>query len=101
LQEDFAVANQSLLEKQHIVLRIGVNLGDVIVEGSDIFGDGVNMAARLEGLAEPGGIYVSASVQEQVSGKLSLAFDDVIRAGRGRLIIVKPETIRSLAEEAT
>ena len=77
LQEGFAVANQSLSEKQRIVLRIGVNLGDVIVEGSDIFGDGVNIAARLEGLAEPGGIYVSASVQEQVSGKLSLAFDDL------------------------
>jgi adenylate cyclase len=77
LQEGFAVANQDLSEKQHIVLRIGINLGDVIVEGSDIFGDGVNIAARLEGLADPGGIYVSASVQEQVSGKLSLAFDDL------------------------
>ena len=77
LQEGFAVANQSLSEKQQIVLRIGVNLGDIIVEGSKIYGDGVNVAARLEGLAEPGGIYVSASVQEQVSGKLSLAFDDL------------------------
>jgi adenylate cyclase len=77
LQEGFAVANQSLSEKQHIILRIGINLGDIIVEGSDIYGDGVNVAARLEGLAEPGGIYVSASVQEQVSGKLSLAFDDL------------------------
>lgn len=55
--------------------RIGINLGDVMVDGSDIFGDGVNIAARLQELAEPGGVVVSASVYDQVYNKLSLGFD--------------------------
>lgn len=55
--------------------RIGVNLGDVMVDGSDIFGDGVNIAARLQELAEPGGVVVSASVYDQVHNKLSVGFD--------------------------
>ncbi len=55
--------------------RIGVNLGDVMVDGSDIFGDGVNIAARLQELAEPGGVVISASVYDQVYNKLSLGFD--------------------------
>ena len=77
LQKAFTEANQGVPEDQRIVLRIGINLGDVIVEGSDLYGDGVNVAARLEGLAEPGGIYISGSVYEQVTGKLMLAFDDL------------------------
>ena len=64
-------------EERRIRFRIGVNLGDVIVEGDDIFGDGVNIAARLESLAEPGGICVSARVQEDAAGKLDLAFEDI------------------------
>src|SRR5689334_13191549 len=60
---------------QQMRFRIGVNLGDVMVDGSDIFGDGVNIAARLQDLAEPGGIVVSASVYDQVYNKLSLGFD--------------------------
>jgi TolB-like protein/Flp pilus assembly protein TadD len=59
-----------------IKLRIGINLGDVIVEGNDIYGDGVNVAARLEGLAEPGGISISATVHENILGKLDHAFVD-------------------------
>jgi adenylate cyclase len=59
--------------------RIGINLGDVMVDGSDIFGDGVNIAARLQELAEPGGIVVSASVYDQVHNKLSLGFDSLGR----------------------
>jgi adenylate cyclase len=55
--------------------RIGINLGDVMVDGSDIFGDGVNIAARLQELAEPGGVVVSASVYDQVHNKLSIGFD--------------------------
>jgi adenylate cyclase len=55
--------------------RIGINLGDVMVDGSDIFGDGVNIAARLQELAEPGGVVISASVYDQVHNKLSLGFD--------------------------
>ncbi len=64
-------------ENRRIVLRIGVNLGDVMVEGDDIYGDGVNVAARLEGLCEPGMVYVSGSVYDQVAGKLDAAFDDL------------------------
>src|SRR5271163_4818650 len=60
-----------------IEFRIGVHQGDIVVENDDIFGDGVNIAARLEGLAEPGGICVSARVQEDVAGKLDLAFEDI------------------------
>ena len=77
LQRGFSEANQGVPEAQSIVLRIGINLGDVIVERSDIYGDGVNIAARLEGLAEPGSIYVSGTVHDHVSGKLMLAFDDL------------------------
>src|SRR4051794_38808969 len=60
-----------------IEFRIGINVGDVVVEDGDIFGDGVNVAARLEGLAEPGGICVSARVQEDAAGRLDLAFEDM------------------------
>src|SRR6185369_10723854 len=55
--------------------RIGINLGDVMVDGSDIYGDGVNIAARLQELAEPGGVVISSSVYDQVYNKLSLGFD--------------------------
>ena len=60
-----------------IEFRIGINVGDVVVEDGDIFGDGVNVAARLEGLAEPGGICVSARVQEDLAGRLDLTFEDL------------------------
>jgi adenylate cyclase len=59
-----------------VVLRIGVNLGDVLVEGSDLYGDGVNVAARLEALAEPGAICISGKVREEVQGKLELSIED-------------------------
>jgi adenylate cyclase len=64
-------------EERRIRFRIGVNLGDVIVEEHDIFGDGVNVAARLEALAEPGGICVSRVVRDQVRDKLDFAFEDL------------------------
>src|SRR5438270_339019 len=60
-----------------IEFRIGINVGDIVVEDGDIFGDGVNVAARLEGLAEPGGICVSGRVQEDVAGRLDLPFEDL------------------------
>ncbi len=66
-----------LPEERRTRLRIGVNLGDIIVEGSDIYGDGVNVAARLEALAEPGGICVSGPTFDTVDGKLDLAFEDI------------------------
>lgn len=74
LHEEFTTANA---EAGHqIVLRIGINVGDVIVEGSDLYGDGVNIAARLEGLAPPGGVLVSEAVHVQVRGKVAVTFSD-------------------------
>ncbi len=72
LQGGMAERNADVPDARRITLRIGVNLGDVIVEGGDIYGDGVNIAARLEGLAEPGGVCISAKVYEEVANKLAL-----------------------------
>ena len=69
--------NAAAPDHNRIEFRIGVHQGDIVVEGDDIFGDGVNVAARLESLAEPGGICVSARVQEDVAGRLDLTFDDL------------------------
>ncbi len=76
VQAALSARNQDLPESRRIVLRIGINLGEVVVEGSDLYGDGVNIAARLEGVAEPGGIAVSAKVMAEVQGKLGVAFAD-------------------------
>jgi len=70
-------ANVPTPADKRIEFRIGINMGDIVVEDGDIFGDGVNVAARLEGLAGPGGICVSARVQEDAAGKLDLAFEDL------------------------
>ncbi|EHK55580.1 adenylate/guanylate cyclase domain-containing protein [Allomesorhizobium alhagi] len=77
LQEKMAEANTLLNEDRRIFLRIGINLGDIICEGSDVYGDGVNIAARLEALAEPGGICLSAKVRDETRGRLELAFEDM------------------------
>jgi TolB-like protein len=77
LQTVMAEANTPLPPDRRIELRIGIHQGDVVVEDGDIFGDGVNVAARLEGLAEPGGICISARVREDVSGRLDLAVEDI------------------------
>ena len=66
-----------MAEDQRISLRIGINLGDIIVEGDDIYGDGVNIAARLEALADPGGICISGDIYRQVRGKLDAVFVDL------------------------
>jgi hypothetical protein len=69
--------------ESRIEFRVGINVGDIISDGSDIYGDGVNLAARLEALAEPGGIYVSRVVHDQVRDKLSFAdgiSEDIITA---------------------
>lgn len=76
IQDALAERNASLPPEQKLEFRIGINLGDVIVEGDDIFGDGVNVAARVEALAEPGGIAISGPVYDQVKNKLELAFHD-------------------------
>lgn len=77
VQEAMRTANQLADEADRLQLRIGINLGDVIVSGSDLLGDGVNIAARLEGLAPAGGICVSASVYDQLVGKLTLGAEDL------------------------
>jgi adenylate cyclase len=72
-----AEGNAGIATEKHIEFRMGINVGDIVVEDGDIFGDGVNVAARLEGLAEPRGICVSARVQEDIAGRLDLTFDDL------------------------
>ena len=61
----------------HIVFRIGINVGDIIIDGDDIFGDGVNVAARVENECEPGGVYLAANAFEQIRGKTPFSFDDL------------------------
>src|SRR5438132_2304878 len=72
-----AESNAPIPPARRIDFRIRINVGDIVVEDGDIFGDGVNVAARLEGLAEPGGICVSARVHEDAAGRLNLAFEDM------------------------
>jgi len=85
-------------DEQRIRFRIGVNLGDVIVEEHDIFGDGVNVAARLEALAEPGGICVSRTVREQIRDKLPYPFEDM--GGQSVKNIARPVRVYALRPEA-
>lgn len=77
IQEELAVRNAELPDGKRLMLRIGINIGDVMINGDDLMGDGVNVAARLEGLAEPGGICISTSTFEQVKNKLSVGFQDI------------------------
>ena len=77
LQRGMVERNTAISEEQRMEFRIGVNLGDVIVENGDLFGDGVNIAARLEALAEPGGIYISGTVYDHVKSKLKLSYVDL------------------------
>jgi class 3 adenylate cyclase len=77
IQDRMAAANSAAVDALPVLLRIGINLGEVVDEGADIFGDGVNIAARLEGLAQPGGICVSAKVHDEVAGKVACAFSDL------------------------
>lgn len=77
VQRGMAERNAAISPEERIEFRVGINLGDVIVEGEDIFGDGVNIAARLEALAEPGGICVSRVVRDQVRDKLDVAFENL------------------------
>ena len=75
IQQEISNQDSDLPHADRMRFRIGINLGDVMVDGSDIYGDGVNIAARLQELAEPGGVVVSAPVYDQVHNKLSLGFD--------------------------
>ena len=75
IQDELARRNEALPPGERLAFRIGLNLGDVMVEGDDIYGDGVNIAARLQQMAEPGGIVISGSVHDQVKSKLAMGFE--------------------------
>jgi class 3 adenylate cyclase len=77
IQRELAFANQPLEDAKRLRFRIGINVGDVMVKDGDIFGDGVNIAARLEGLAEPGGICISRGVRDHIRHKLPHSFEDL------------------------
>lgn len=76
-QQTVAEHNADLPEDKRIEFRVGINLGDVVIDGDDIYGDGVNIAARLEGLAEPGGICISGAVYDQVRNRTDFVFEDM------------------------
>src|SRR5690349_4513695 len=77
VQQAMPERNAGIAGDNRIELRIGINLGDVMVEGDDLYGDGVNIAARIEALADPGGVLVSNTVHDQVRDRLPFAFEDV------------------------
>jgi adenylate cyclase len=77
VQRGMAKQNTDVPQDARIEFRIGIHVGDIIIDDNDIFGDGVNIAARLEGIAEPGGICISDDAQRQVRGKIDLVFDDM------------------------
>src|SRR5258705_12623683 len=82
VQRGMAQRNADVPKEKRLEFRIGINVGDVMIDRGDIFGDGVNVAARLEAVAEPGGICVSARALEDIEGKLDIGFED---AGEQRL----------------
>src|ERR1700757_280270 len=77
VQTVMAERNDGIPQDRRMQFRIGINLGDILIEGDDILGDGVNIAARLEGIAEPGGICISATAYEHVRGKVTVEFADL------------------------
>jgi adenylate cyclase len=94
IQQEISSQEPEATPAQRMQFRIGINLGDVMVEGPDIYGDGVNIAARLQELAEPGGIVVAGSVYEQVHNKLSVGFDHL---GQQQMKNVAPVTTYRVA----
>jgi adenylate cyclase len=99
IQREMADREPDLSEERRIRFRIGINLGDVIADGDDIYGDGVNIAARLEGLAEPGGICVSGTVRDHVGDRLPYAFADL--GEQSVKNIARPVRVYALGPEAT
>src|SRR5712672_728352 len=77
VQAVMAQRNEGIPQDRRMLFRIGINLGDILIEGDDILGDGVNVAARLEGIAEPGGICISSAAYDQVRGKVEVEFTDL------------------------
>jgi adenylate cyclase len=76
VQRRMAEQNATVPQDQRIEFRIGIHVGDIIFDDNDIFGDGVNIAARLEGISEPGGVCISDDAQRQIRAKVDVAFDD-------------------------
>ncbi|MBI3797566.1 MAG: adenylate/guanylate cyclase domain-containing protein, partial [Deltaproteobacteria bacterium] len=107
IQQELKARNTELPPGRRMEFRIGINLGDVIVEGEQIYGDGVNIAARLESLAEPGGICLAGAVYEQVKNKLALKYEDlgeqrvknIVEPVRVWRIKMEPEEARSPKSE--
>src|SRR5436309_13327783 len=102
VQQAMAERNTGIAAERRIELRIGINLGDVIVEGDDLYGDGVNIAARIEALADAGGVLVSNTVHEHVRDRLPLVFEDLgeqqvkniarpVRVYRVRTTLARPD----------
>ena len=87
VQHGMADQNNGVPQDLRIEFRIGVHVGDIIIDDNDIFGDGVNIAARLEGIAEPGGICLSDDAYRQIRGKVDIAFNDM-----------GPQTLKNIAE---
>jgi TolB-like protein/class 3 adenylate cyclase/Tfp pilus assembly protein PilF len=87
VQRSMAEQNVAVRQDQRIEFRIGIHVGDIIIDDNDIFGDGVNIAARLEGIAEPGGICISDDAQRQIRGKVDIAFEDM-----------GPQNLKNIAE---
>lgn len=96
IQAALRTRNEHLPEEQRMWFRIGVNLGDVIVQGDDLLGDGVNVAARIQSIAEPGGVCISGSVYDQIQNKLSLQFNEM--GERSFKNIARPIRTFSIAE---
>ena len=88
IQRAMAARDLDFAEERRLRFRIGVNLGDVIVEGDDLYGDGVNIAARIKALADPGGVFVSNTVHDQVRDRLPFVFEDLgehqVKTSQGR-----------------
>jgi TolB-like protein/class 3 adenylate cyclase len=87
VQKSMAAQNSGVPREMRIEFRIGIHVGDIIIDDNDIFGDGVNIAARLEGIAEPGGVCISDDAQRQIRGKVDIAFDDM-----------GPQALKNIAE---
>jgi adenylate cyclase len=105
IQRELKEKNEALAENRRMQFRIGINLGDVIVEGERLYGDGVNIAARLEGLSEGGGICISGGVHEQVHDKLPLGYEDlggqevknIAKPVRAYRVLMDPEAVGPLS----
>src|SRR4051812_914608 len=87
LQRAVAGQNAAMPQAARIEFRIGIHVGDIIIDDNDIFGDGVNVAARLEGIAEPGGVCISDDAQRQIRGKVDIGFEDL-----------GPQALKNIAE---